>query len=77
MFRPIDKLRYIVNDVKGIFKKQTKQVIIEGKNCEIIGRIGTFHIVADITGKDINIGNKAILQVNPTLVNPQVVREYE
>lgn len=77
MFRPIDKLRYIVNDIKAIFKKQERQVIINGQACKIIGRIGTFHIIADITGKEINIGNKVTLQINPTLVNPQVIREYE
>lgn len=76
-FRPIDKLRYIVRDVKDAFKKQKLWVEIGGKNCEILGRIGTFHVIADITGKDINIGDKAIFQVNPTLVDSGVKREYQ
>ncbi len=77
MFRIIDKLRYIINDIKVIFHSPKKQVIIAGKTCEILGRIGTFHIIADITGKEIHIGDEAILQINPTLVNSQVIREYE
>ncbi len=77
MFRPIDKLRYIISDIKAVFRKQGKQISIAGKPCQVLGRIGTFHIVADITGKDIHIGDEATISVNPTLVNPQVMREYE
>ncbi len=77
MFRPIDKLRYVVNDLKNLFKKQSKQITIANKKCEVLGRIGTFHIVADITGKDIKIGDIAEIQINPTLVESQVIRKYE
>ncbi len=77
MFRPIDKIRYVVNDIKDMFRKTNKQIEIAGKKCEILGRIGTFHIVADITGKEIHIGDIANIQVNPTLVNPQITRTYK
>ncbi len=77
MFRPVDKLRYVLNDIKAIFKKQAKEITIAGESCEILGRIGTFHVVADITGKGVHIGDEAILPINPTLVNPEIIREYE
>lgn len=76
-FRPVDKLRYIIRDIKDALKKQKLWVEIGGKNCEILGRIGTFHVAADITEKDINIGDKAIFQINPTLVDSGVKREYQ
>ena len=77
MFRPVDKFRYIVRDIKDVFKKQNHIVTINGQNCEILGRIGTFHVTVDITGKDIKIGDKATFEVNTTLVNSNVERIYQ
>ena len=77
MFRPVDKFRYIVRDIKDAFKKQNHIVNINGQNCEILGRIGTFHVTVDITGKDIKIGDKATFEVNTTLVNSNVERIYQ
>ena len=58
MFRSIDKLRYIVRDVKDFFKKQDIYVTINEQRCKVIGRVGTYHLTCDITGKNINIGDK-------------------
>ena len=77
MFRPVDKFRYIVRDIKDAFKKQNHIVNINGQNCEILGRIGTFHVTVDITGKNIKIGDKATFEVNTTLVNSNVERIYQ
>ena len=77
MFRPVDKFRYIVRDIKDAFKKQNHIVTINGQKCEILGRIGTFHVTVDITGKDIKIGDKATFEVNTTLVNSNVERIYQ
>ena len=76
MFRAIDKLRYIVRDIKDFFKKQTKYVKIDGQSCEILGTIGTYHIVCDITNKNIKIGNKVEIEVNPKFVDSKMRREY-
>ena len=77
MFRPVDKFRYIIRDIKDAFKKQNHIVNINGQNCEILGRIGTFHVTVDITGKNIKIGDKATFEVNTTLVNSNVERIYQ
>ena len=76
MFRMIDKLRYIVRDVKDFFKKQNISIIINNRKCNILGRVGTYHLTCDITGKDIKIGDKVQINVNPKFVNPEVRREY-
>lgn len=76
MFRPIDKLRYIVRDIKDATKKQQLYVKINGENCEILGRLGMYHVVADITGKNINVNDEAIFQVSPMLVDSKIKREY-
>ena len=75
-FRPIDKLRNIVRATKNAFKKQELHVEIVDQKCKILGRIGTFHVIADITGKNIKIGDEAIFDINNILVNPNIQREY-
>ena len=76
MFRTIDKLRYIVRDIKDFFKEQKIYIKIKDKNYEIIGRIGTYHIICNISNSDIKIGNKVIINVNPKFVDSSIRREY-
>lgn len=76
MFRTVDKLRYIVRDVKDFFKKQAKYVKLNNQNCKILGRIGTYHITCDVTNKDVKIGDKAIFSINPKFVDSSVERDY-
>lgn len=76
MFRSIDKLRYIVRDGKDFFKKQAIYATINGQNCKVLGRIGTYHITCDITGKKIQIGDKVELSINPKFVDSAIRREY-
>ena len=76
MFRYVDKLRYIVRDIKDFFKNQNMYVKIGDNHCRILGRIGTYHVVCDITGKDIHIGEKAIFNINPKYIDSSIRREY-
>lgn len=76
MFRNVDKLRYIVRDIKDFFKKQAIYVKINNKNCKVLGRIGTYHIVCDTEGKDVQIGDKVTCDINPKFVDSNVRREY-
>ncbi len=76
LFRTVDKIRNLVTEIKNLFKKQRIYVEIKGKNCEVLGRIGTYHVIADITNKDIEIGDKVELSINPTLVDSIVERKY-
>ena len=77
MFRKRDKLRYIVRDMKDYFKKQDLFVEINGQKCKVLGRIGMFHVSADITGKDINIKDEVIFNVSPMYVDSSIRREYK
>ena len=67
---------FIDKIIKDFFKKQTKYVKIDGQSCEILGTIGTYHIVCDITNKNIKIGNKVEIEVNPKFVDSKIRREY-
>lgn len=77
MFRPVDKIRYIVRDIKDAFKKQQIFVTINGKKYPVLGRIGTYHVTVDITGKDVNIGDEVILNANIKHIDSSIRREWD
>lgn len=76
MFRFIDKLRYIVGDIKDLFRKKQMFIIINNKKFPVLGRVGTYHIICDITNKDIKVGDKVVFNINPKYVDSKVRREY-
>ena len=77
MFRPVDKLRYIVRDIKDIFKDNNYYVNINGQKCKVIGRIGTYHMTVDITGKKVNINDEVLFDINPQYVDSSIRREFK
>ena len=76
MFRTVDKLRYIVRDIKDFFKKQEFYVKIDNQACKVLGRIGTYHITCDMIGKNVKIGDKVMIDINPKFVDSSIRREY-
>ena len=76
MFRTVDKIRYIVRDIKDAFKKQQIFVTIDGKKCPILGRVGTYHVTVDVTGKNVKIGDEVILNANIKHVDSSIVRKW-
>ncbi len=76
MFRNVDKLRRLVGAIKGIFKKEAIYVKINGENCKVLGKVGTFHVTVDITGKDVKIGDTATFTTGVININPNIRREY-
>ena len=73
-FRPIDILRYLYQDVRQLGKKTW--VEIDGKQYPLLGRVGMYNIVADITGTDIKSGDIVKCSVNPILIDNQISREF-
>lgn len=76
MFRFIDKIRYIVRDIKDAFKKQEIYVTINGERCKVLGRLGMFHVSVDVTQKTVNINDEVKFEVSPMLVDSNIKREY-
>ena len=76
MFRKRDKLRYIIRDIKDCFKDKNLYIEIKGEKCKVLGRLGMYNIIADITGKDIKTNDEALLNVNPCYVDSNIRREY-
>ena len=77
MFRKRDKIRYILKDIKDIFRDQSLYVDINGNKCKVLGRVGMYHISVDITGKNIKIGDEVKLEVKSMLVDSRIRREYK
>ena len=55
LFRIVDKLRIIKNDIKKLFKKEALYVHINNEKYKVLGRVGAYHIIIDITGKKVEI----------------------
>lgn len=77
MFRFVDKLRYVVRDIKDVFKNKKIYVTINGEKCEVLGRLGMFHVSVDITGKSIKLGDEVRFEVSPMLVDSNISRDYK
>ena len=76
MFRPIDKLRYIVRDIKDAFKNKEIYVTIKGEKYKVLGRLGMFHVSVDITGENVEINDEVKFEVSPMLVDSAIERKY-
>lgn len=76
LFRLVDKLRFLKNDIKKIFKKEALYVKIDDEKYKVLGRVGAYHIILDITNKQVKIGDKVVLEVNPKFVDSNIRREY-
>jgi alanine racemase len=63
-------------ELKKIFKDNRLKAIINGKEYNIIGRLGMYHAVIDITGTDIKENDEVILDIAPLQTNDNIKREY-
>lgn len=76
MFRTVDKLRYILNNIKSLFKRESLKIYINNKTYNVIGRLGMYHITADVTNSNIKIGDEVILDISPLYIDSNIRREY-
>lgn len=78
MFRIVDKLRNLKHGIHNLFAKQNLKVWINNRYYNVIGKIGMYHIVVDITGENIiNIGDIVEVNINPVFIDGSIRREYK
>lgn len=67
----------ICMEIKKLFTKPNLKVIIRDRKYNIIGRLGMYHAIIDITGaNDIKIGDEVFLSIAPIYTNNNIRREY-
>ena len=76
MFRKRDKLRAVSGSIKNLFRKQKLYATIENQQVPILGKVGTHHIVLDITGTNGKINKIVELDINTKYVDSSIEREY-
>jgi len=75
-FRIRDILRYMYHDFKLLAGERGMFVKINGKRARILGRVSMYNIIVDITDIEAKIGDEAILDINPIMVESTIEREY-
>ncbi len=72
-FRFFDTLRYI----KEALLPGKYYIKINNSPAKIIGRVGMFNIICDVTGMNVSAGDKVLANVNPILLDNSITREYK
>ena len=76
MFRAIDKLRYVLRDIKDAFKNKKLYVTINGEKCEVLGRLGMYHVSVDVSNRQVKLNDEVHFDVSPMFVDSNIEREY-
>lgn len=76
-YRFIDIMRYGFGVFKMLFSDNRLSVTVNGKNTKSVGRIALTHTVIDVTDIECKCGDKAVIDISPLYVSPNVLREYE
>ena len=62
--------------MKKVFKDNSIKVKINNEEYKVIGRLGMYHAVVDITNSNVQMGDEVILDINPLSANSDIRREY-
>jgi alanine racemase len=76
LYRFRDVIRYLIGELRTFFRKGIITVQVDGKPARVLGHVGLCHVSLDVTDLDIDLGAKAVLDVNPLYVSPLVEKEY-
>ena len=61
-------LRAVFSRLRELFKGKNIYVLVNGKRCRVIGRIGMLHTAVDVTDAECRPGDPVILDINPLMV---------
>ncbi len=77
LFRLVDIARYLFHDLKLLLKKPAVFGTVDGKIAKMIGRPATTHSFFDVSGLDVQAGQKMVIGLSPMQINGTVERIYE
>ena len=75
-FSKRDNFIAALKEFKNLFYTKRLKVNINGKQCDIVGRLGTLHSVIDVTDVECKVGDTVIVEANPVYVDERIKREY-
>lgn len=75
-FKFTENITSVLIELKKVFKDNSIKVKINDNYYKVIGRLGMYHSVVDITGTDFKVGDEVILDINPLNTNSEIRREY-
>lgn len=77
IFSFVENVKSVGIEIKKFFKDNRLKVSINDKKYNIIGRIGMYHAVVDITeAEDVGLASEVILDIPPMNLNSMIRREY-
>ena len=76
-FKLSNNIISVLMEIKKVFKDNRLEAKINGKNYKVIGRLGMYHSIIDITdSEDIKTGDIVTLDITPLQTNDEIRREY-
>lgn len=64
-------------ELKKVFKDNSLKVIINGKYYKVLGKLGMYHSIIDISGNEnIKTGDEIEIDISPLQTNDKIRREY-
>ena len=76
-FKVSNNIIAVLMEIKKLFKDNRFEAKINGNSYKIIGRLGMYHSIIDITdSENIKIGDSVILNITPLQTNDEIRREY-
>ena len=76
VYRFIDLLRYVLNDIKTWRTGGVTYVLVDGQKARVLGHVGLNHTIIDVTGIPCEPGDMVTLPASPLLVPRGIEREY-
>lgn len=75
-FNSGDKVNAILRKVKHFGENEQLSCTVNGKKANVIGKVGLTDLVLDVTGIDCKPGDVAAFEMNPTLVDSAVKKDF-
>lgn len=75
-FKKLSKIKRAIRNMKNIFKDDAIYLKINNNQYKIIGQIGMFDTVIDITGHDFKENDDVYFYVRPILIDTSIERKY-
>ena len=72
----VDTLHFMWQEFKRFLRMPHRTVRLNGKDCRVLGHVGTLHTVVDITDIECSPGDMAQFEVNPLIAGILLPKRY-